>query len=784
MAGQTKPADGGGPGSPSLESIVETQRPGARVYFLSEVGYDTAYFNADAYTRLVEMMASDKELTGILVDGAITRLDRPEYLSDRLTFWERSEEECKKASEAVPNKEQYKTMMDVQLSIVEERLRELKARVPHAEKIVLSLHSDDIQYTVSAMMNEMLVRGQAAIGDSITHLKSKKKSIQTDLKAMQKEYSYMGAGDEVAQQRSALKRKIDLRAKKVDGIENKLQDLYQEQKMYREKRVRPAHQFFTRKFLEELYGKYSDMCARLGVELVTSQSVLEFGGLKIDYSHSRHPTWNPVRTRDKALIKSVHGKLEKYEGVDVILESGHFGIGYKQLQKVKDHPDESNFKNQSSYDPQTCGSHVTVVMALPFEDQQAVGEYVKGKKPVRMSGGKPMNTRKIAATDRYNNDGVAGLTVVTKDENGIVGTEWVQYRNFVDGSVLRQPDEYTIICASSDEHIGSPEESPVVRDGWSELYRLLVENTTFFRGRPAAARGYINAGDAAEANSRKWDHRYHEKRDPQELMRENMRLLADFRPGSIEDIVSLAAKMTNDAMGGSVESMSVILERVAEYYMGFLLPAMGSRGLKWAHVCTTGNHADAVLRDLGMRETDFFVQRAKAMGIGVYEVGKPDYHRLGAQKDARVFVGGYSNARGLHIPDYGLDVRGDPLFGPVGLVVQHDPKGSGMAGVVGAGKNAGADIAISGHTHDNRLKLYRTDDNRFGVAYKLATLQGVSPTEKYYAYSVPRTQAAHCIVMPMPGDFSEKAIPASTLAEIGRSVLRDHAGDCLERRTE
>ncbi|MBW2997187.1 hypothetical protein KY349_02485, partial [Candidatus Woesearchaeota archaeon] len=91
---------------------------------------------------------------------------------------------------------------------------------------------------------------------------------------------------------------------------------------------------------------------------------------------------------------------------------------------------------------------------------------------------------------------------------------------------------------------------------------------------------------------------------------------------------------------------------------------------------------------------------------------------------------------------------------------------------IGAGKNAGADLSIAGHTHDNRMRLYKTGDNTWSVAYKLVTLQGVSPTEKYYAASVPRTQAAHKIVMPMPGDFSEQAIPVTYLREQGRESLR------------
>ncbi len=769
----------------SLESIVRSDKgvdgPVSRVYVLSEVGYDTNYFNSSAYESLLGMMGEDKELSGILVDGAITRLDRPEYLNDLLTYWDRSEEECKQASEDIPNKEQYKTMMGIQLGIVGDRLRELQERVPQAKKIVFSLHSDDIQYTVSAMLNEMLVRRQAAIGESITRLKSKKKKKQQERKELQREYETVKGVRGEGRKRDSLNRKIDVRTRKIDGIEDTLQDLYQEQKLYREKRVRPAHQFFTKRFMTDLYSRYQELCDSLGIELVRDQTVLDFDGMKIDYSHSRHSTWNPIKSRDKGLVKSLHGKLDRLEGIDVVLESGHFGIGYKQLQKLKDSPAETNFKNQSSYDADTCDDHVTIVMALPFEDQKAIGEYVKGRKAVRMSGGKPMNTRKIAATDRYNNDGVSGITILTKDGRGIVGTEWIQYDSFVDGSAIVKPDSYSIICASSDEHMRSPESNPIVTDGWQLWYLRLLFEGGMFRGSPAFATGYINGGDVAEANSRRWQHRYHHKRRPEEVMRENLELLAKYRPGSVDDVVEMAMKMTNDAMGGSVESMQDVLESVAEYFEGFALSTVARSGLKWAHVCVTGNHADHVLRDLGLRETDFFKQRMKARGIGVYEAGMPDYHMRDPKGDKRIFIGGYSNARMANIEDYGLDTEGNALFGPVNLVVQHDPKGSNMVGTIGEGKNAGADLALSAHTHDNRMKLYRKDDNTFGVAYKLATLQGVSPTEKYYSYSHPRTQAAHEIVMPRQGDFGEKAIPVSHLAGLGRDALRERAEAGMER---
>jgi hypothetical protein len=762
-----------GRGIKDLEGTVNAARP-SRVYVLSEVGYDTAYFNNAAYNNLLTLMGRDKDISGIIIDGALTRLDRPEYLNEELSYWTRSEDECMKETESVPNKRQYKTMMEKQLRILEDRIVQMKVHVPHAKKIVLYVDSDDMQYTVSAMVNEMLLRGQKEIKDSLDRLKGRKGEMKKEYTAALKDRDRIAKDDSA---RQGIDEKIKSYESRIAEFDEKIRNKSDEQKLYREKKVRPAHQYFTAKFLKKVYAQYEGLAKKLGITIASRPTIMDFDGMKLDYAHSRHGTWAVLKRRNDSMLASMHGKSTE---ADVIVESGHFGIGYKQLQKKKDTADESNFKNQSSYDPNIGRDHVTLVSVLPFEDQEKIGRFVKGQEPIRLSGGKPINTRKHAAIDRYNNDGVAGLTIITKDDDGIIGTEWIQYRNFADGNVLAQPDEYSIICASADEHIGSPEENVMARDGWFGLYRMLSQGA-MFRGKQAFARGFINGGDAAEANSKKWCHRYHEKRNPQEVMQENLRLLAGFKPGNIEDIVALATKMTNDARGGSVESMSVVLERVADYYDSFLSETMKKSGLKWAHVSVTGNHADDILKDVGMRESDFFVQRAKARGIGVYEVGKPDYYLADPKRDARIFIGSYSNARMVNVDDYGRDTDGNILFGPINLIVQHDPKGSGGSGLVGAGKSAGADLALGAHTHDNWMKLYRTAENTWSVAYKLATLQTVSPTEKYYANSVPRTSAAHLIVMPMPGDFSEKAIPAGRLQDIGRMLMRGTVSCNLEK---
>ncbi|MBW2999670.1 hypothetical protein KY339_03280 [Candidatus Woesearchaeota archaeon] len=769
----------------TLEQIVESKK--SRVYVLSEVGFDTDYFNPKAYDNLLELMSQDKEISGVIIDGALTRLDRPEFLNDELSYWKKSEKECMEETENIPNKRQYKSMRDTQLSILEQKLREIKDKVPQAKEIVFSIDSDDIQYTVSAMVNEMLLRGQKEIKESITKLREKRKGWNKEYTKLQKEYERLEKIEDSGRKKAGLKKRINNYEGKIERIEEKIKDKSDEQKLYREKKARPAHQYFTARFVKKLYRRYQELCDSIGVKLVTKPSVLQFDNLVVEYAHSRHATWAMLKRRDKALLESTHGKLDKdqkkafnflkkasAEGIDVILESGHAGIGYKQFQKIKDNASETNFKNQSLYDPDIAEEHITIVMALPFEDQEKVSRFVKGEEPVRMSGGKPMNTRKHAAVDRDNNDSVSGLTVITQDENGLIGTEWIQYQNFADGSVLKQPEEYSIICASSDEHIGAPEENLMARDGLIALYNKLLKKPSSFRGKKAFAKGYINGGDVAEANSRKWNHRYHYKRDPHELLRENIAMLTKFSPDNIEKIIEMAMKMTNDAKGGSVESMAVILERAADYYERLLKGTLKQSKLKCAHASVTGNHSDDVLRDLGLRESDFFVQRLKAKGINVYEVGRPDYFE--EKNGARVFIGGYSNARILNITDYGKDVNGRTMFGPINLILQHDPKGSGFKGLVGAGKNVGADVALAGHTHDNWLKIYKTGDNTFSVAYRLATMQSVSPTEKMYAGSVPRTHAAHCLVMPMPGDFSEKTMPATYLRDEGRKSICEIAG--------
>ncbi len=764
------------------KSIDDVVNNASAVYFISEVAYDSHHFNPLAYENLLTYMAQDPSASGLVVDGALTRLDRPEFLSDALTYWVRSQDDCAEETKKTPYQLQYLSMRDKQMALLHERLRELQAKVPKAE-VVLSVDSDDLQFTASAMLNELLVRRQEEFNENLSRLGRKIKEPHKEYKDLEKKYERAERAGK-ADESTNLLRGMAERKKVIDSIKDEIATLKEDRELfYRVKKSRPMHQNVTANFVADIYATYQSICDQLGVTLITKDAVLQFGNLTIDYGHNRHFTQAVIKRRDKALLEATHGAIIEWQkkalaqlkkapkGLDAIVESGHAGIGYKQLQKTHDDPAETNFKNQE-YDPKIANGYITVAMVLPFEDQSKIRQFMNGNEPVRMSAGKPVGTRRHAPVDRLKNGGVSGITVIRKNSEGVVGTEWKQYQDFIDGAIT-EPATYSCIYASSDEHIGASESNWTVQDGLIALYKAgLQEPTTTFRGKPVFARGFISGGDTAEANSKKWVHRYQDKRNPRDLLEENVELLSHFNPKDKEDVCKLSLKMTNDAMGGSVESMKAILGWVADYYEAYLTGTLQHSGLKHAHVSVTGNHADNVLCDLGIREWDFFEQRLKGKGMPVFEVGKPGYINDGSEQ-ARVYLGGYSNARIINLPDYGVGVEGEPLFGPINLVVQHDPKGSGFNGVIGEGRNVDADLALAGHTHENWLKLYSIGNNKFSVAYRLAALQGVSPTEKLYAGSVPRTQAGHRFIMPKEGHFYEEALPGAYLRKKGQDALTD-----------
>jgi len=358
----------------------------------------------------------------------------------------------------------------------------------------------------------------------------------------------------------------------------------------------------------------------------------------------------------------------------------------------------------------------------------------------------------------------------------MVHAEMAQFADFADGSILEQPDTYNLIMITSDEHIGAAVSIPVLRVGAREIYKLLSgDNPITIAGKPVKAVGFISGGDTAESNAGFWPDKLHDAEEPETVHSRNLERLAAYGalpPVAQRDSLSgVAMEFTSEANSGSTQSMRAILDQVASYYSGMhdVTTASGSR-LRDQHVSVHGNHTDAVLRKLGMKESDTFVAIMKERGHDVFEVGVRH-----SDKDAQIKIGGGDYAHVIFVPDYGVAADGgEAVFGPVRLLVQHDPV-SGRKGHKGAGKTTNADLAISGHTHEHYVEMVNAGDNKVRFAYRAATTNGVDPTQVRYASGVPRTQGAHAVTMPKKGQLVEMTFPGHVLKAAGEAYSQREA---------
>ncbi len=738
--------------------------------YFSEVAFDAAFFNETAWRNSIAMVGDATWIRDVFLDGTTTRIDRPEYLSGQLSFWTMSEAEAEAAALAVPNLGQCQRMVAIQRDeILRPRIMELQKFAPHV-RITLSIDGDDTQFTTSAVMHEVLLFNRSTIRTSLRDLGQERRSALKEASAHQKELERLEDEHGAGKQRREHRRIMNELNKRLGFIDRRIAREEQEFNFYRAKKVRPEHQYHTARFVREFYASYRKLCLELGVRLVTRPSVIRFGDLVVDYAHSRHSTWAPMPTIGEKLVAGLHGKSRRSLGdVHAILESGHHGVYQNRTVNMTTGDEQLNFGHLGAVDPAVTDEVVKVIVAPPFEDQERIDRWLSGQESERLSAGKPMGTRKHAVCDRNQKDSVSGLPIMTLMD-GIVSAQVIEYAQFADGSVnKRDQDEHAVVWCSSDIHLESQQENPTVQGGHQAMIRRNVTEPIIFRGLPAVAKGVVIAGDIAEANSESWKDRESDRRSFEEVFAEYAKELPSLDVNDPAAVLEMVKKIASDAKGGTTESMAMIMRRTADF-LETHYDIVGESELQFRLVVIPGNHAHGVLNRLGLDETNFAVERFRARGIPVFEVGLASTHLPQTYAAARVAVGGYSTARSIVLPNYGKTTAGEAVFGPIRFYMQHDPKGSGYMGLVGAARTAGADLALAGHTHETWVVGFRKALNRMGFAFRLSTLQGVTPTEISYAETVPRTPAGHAFIMPKAGDFTEFTFPASYLAKVGRTA--------------
>lgn len=790
------------PNATTLEQMLfaPVSRAPAAVAFISEVGYDTEYFDDRAYATLVASLSVYPGLTGIVLDGALTRLDRPEYLNEALTYWINvSVQEAKEEMARVPSYEHGANMLSKQLSILSQRLGELRQAMPQVQ-IVYSFHDDDLQHTVSVLMNQLMLAHKHALTSTIRNHQTEIEQRDEICRTAQETIDNLEgvAGSDAARDRKNAKRRLKSNQQAIINLNDQIEQVRLEQQYFRENKMRPLHQVVTRNFMTDLFARVQEICTEHQVILVTHDALLRFGSLTFLYGHSGHKTWGVIKKRKENLREGVQNIMRAFweqpealypgaagqsgvatlhtvlreSGIDAVVESGHSGGPFTSVQKCAVLSEEINFKNAGLFDGTVSDQYVRVVSVMPFESRQKLGAYVHGQQAVRLSGGKPGGSRSSRAVERYHASVPAGLTILTKGESERTGVQWIKYADFINGVGIL-PTKH-VIASSSDEHVGGPFWLPLILEGW---INFLTELTQTKEGFPFLTQkshlaGMILPGDQIDANTSGWPYGKEKMSyNPMQVQQDSLHQLLALEPNDPESLAKLIGYMTSLAGGGSVESMRDILDWATDYMWRVLTTLLPETMLQFVLVRIPGNHTGSALARLGMNSNCFLEQRLKVAEIPYFLVGRPEFIAPAERETARVFLGGFGISLVGAIENYGRAIDGSYLFGPIRLSINHNPKGPEMSGLVSAGRGTRADVVVAGHTHEFYVVPYLSGNDQVGFAVRVPTLEGVTDVELYYAGDLLRVQGALLMSMPGPGQFAEEFVFVHKLRQVGQKLL-------------
>ena len=762
------------------------------VCFVSEVGFGTEFFTEVAWQNLLKFINLNHDIKVVVVDGAVSRMNRPEVLNEFLTYWKKTREEAEEISNKIPNNEQYQILLRKMMELVNGRMEELKKKCPQV-KVVLCECTDAMQHSFTFTLNYLLLVQSNNLGKKIKDVSGKineNKAKCVNIKDRRKRYE--GNVSKAAQKMVAkLNTELELYEARIVKEKTEKDGLIAEkQELYRVNKISPLHQVVTGELTKQILGELKGICDKHGVVFLSEPTILAVGALAIPYAHSMYSTWAVLEDRPRTLLKSFFGRMDSFVrevveatvACEVVVVESHHGTGWKHTQRVKYQTDALNFNDSASFGSTVKDAFLHFLIPPTFEDQNKVDEFANGHRSDRLgAAGKALGSRNSEAVERRRKGGVTGIAVLTYSPELGVGTQFVSYKKFLDGSALVERGEYAAIVVSSDEHMKSVTDDPAGRRGLITLAKRLASSGFKFRGRTAFKKAYINAGDTGESNKENWHHHPEHSVDSEQVAKEIAAELVNIDKKDPDALARLAVKLSDYSLSGSVENMDDILDAVGEYLMEFLQIGLAHSNFKYLVSVVPGNHIAGILSRFGIKELAYFVQKAKSAGVGIFEVGRPRQSVNNSDDKVRVAIGGYETALGLSIEKYGLDKDGKPMFGPINLFLIHNPKGSGASGIVGAGKNAGADLCIAGHTHDTYVKLWPTAPNEWGVAYRVGTLQKITPTEVVYASTLPRTSAAHMFIMPTPCDFSEFTLNINRLRSLGMEALLKVAKEQLKK---
>src|SRR3989344_4645510 len=119
------------------------------------------------------------DLTGVLLDG-LTSVHRPGILSDKVVFYNQTEEQMLEHLKTIERHEHVHWMFNQLMDIQDEWLGKFRAALPKT-KIVYSIDSDDFHSTCERMLRVIVQSGKVKVAQSKKSLEERSRDLQKKL---------------------------------------------------------------------------------------------------------------------------------------------------------------------------------------------------------------------------------------------------------------------------------------------------------------------------------------------------------------------------------------------------------------------------------------------------------------------------------------------------------------------------------------------------------------------------------------------------------------------------
>ncbi|MEK7131379.1 MAG: hypothetical protein AAB797_01410 [Patescibacteria group bacterium] len=149
------------------------------VAHVSELSPGTEYFESEVADTLIKFLQHTPDLTGVLLDG-LTSVHRPGILSDKVVFYNRTEEEMLEHLKNVERHEHVHWMFNQLMQMEDEWLAKLRKALPKT-KIVYSIDSDDFHSMCERMLRVIVQSGKVKVAQSKKSLEKRIKDLKQKL---------------------------------------------------------------------------------------------------------------------------------------------------------------------------------------------------------------------------------------------------------------------------------------------------------------------------------------------------------------------------------------------------------------------------------------------------------------------------------------------------------------------------------------------------------------------------------------------------------------------------